>query len=333
MSKGSARTLQYWLDRGYDETHAEKMRLSRTPGTIEYFMIYKGMSEEDAVKARDEFQQNRSTTLENMIKKYGDIEGEIKWQLYKDKQAYTNSFEYKKEKYGWSYEQWDKYNKSRGRRSANYREREKYITSYYDRLVEKYGKEKAEEIKSNFLIDGKMYGEYNPNYGSSYYDRWVDKFGKEKADEMNIEVSRSKSRPGILNGNYKRPKRKEEIERMRDSAIKRVIRQGTAVGYNPNSIPILEEYAKDNGYSIQHAENGGEFQVPRTTFFVDAYDHKNNVVIEYDEKYHMNDVQVERDINRQRIIGNILKCKFIRILEDGEIRIFDYSKNNTSYIV
>lgn len=119
----------------------------------------------------------------------------------------------------------------------------------------------------------------------------------------------------------------ESKEKMKNSAIKRVIRQGTAVGYNPKSIAILEEYAKENGYNIQHAENGGEFQVPGTTFFVDAYDDKNNIVIEYDEKYHLKEEQSEKDKKRQRIIGNILKCKFIRILEDGEIRIFDYSKN------
>lgn len=116
-------------------------------------------------------------------------------------------------------------------------------------------------------------------------------------------------------------------EKMRKSAINRVIRQGTAVGYNSNSIPILEEYATTNGYTIQHAENGGEFQVPGTTFFVDAYDVDNNVVIEYDENYHLRESQIRKDENRQRIIGNILKCKFIRIMESGEIRIFDYSKN------
>jgi hypothetical protein len=287
MKCGSARKLEYWLERGYSEEDAERMRMSRTPGTIEYFTIFKGMSEEDAIAAKTEYQNRRTITLENMIRKYGEIEGEIRWQSYKDKQAYTNSYEYKREKYGWSFDEWDKYNKSRG-----------------------HG------------------GEYNPNYGTSYYERWVDKFGKEKADEMNSEVSKLKSLPGKLNGNYKRPKRKEEIERMRESAIKRVIRQGTAVGYNPNSIPLLEEFARENGYVIQHAENGGEFQVPNTTFFVDAYDSEKNVVIEYDEKYHMKEEQMEKDKKRQRIIGNILKCKFIRLMEDGEVRIFDYSKNN-----
>jgi hypothetical protein len=119
------------------------------------------------------------------------------------------------------------------------------------------------------------------------------------------------------------------IDKMSKSAQARIIRQGNNQihSYNPKSIPILEEYAKENGYNIQHAENGGEYQVPNTTFFVDAYDVENNVVIEYDENYHLNENQVEKDRKRQQIIGNILKCKFVRILQSGEIRIFDYSKN------
>ena len=286
MKRGSARKLEYWLEAGYSKEDAERMRMSRTPGTIEYFTIFKGMSEEAAIKAKTEYQSRRAITLENMIRKYGDVEGEIRWEQYKDKQAYTNSYEYKQEKYGWTYDEWCAYNKRRGHP-----------------------------------------GESNPNYNTSYYDRWVEKFGKEIADEMNDRVSKQKARNGSDNGNYGRKKRTEELERMRESAIKRVIRQGTAVGYNPNSIPILEEYANENGYNIQHAENGGEYQVPNTTFFVDAYDVENNVVIEYDENYHLNENQVEKDRKRQQIIGNILKCKFVRILQSGEIRIFDYSKN------
>ena len=61
---------------------------------------------------------------------------------------------------------------------------------------------------------------------------------------------------------------------------------------------------------------------------MDGYDSEKNVVIEYDEVYHLKEEQVEKDRKRQRIIGNILKCKFIRLMEDGEIRIFDYSKTN-----
>jgi hypothetical protein len=113
-------------------------------------------------------------------------------------------------------------------------------------------------------------------------------------------------------------------EKMRKSAIKRVIRQGTAVGYNPDSIPIIENFGKENGYNFQHAENGGEFQVPGTTFFVDGYDKEKNVVVEFDEKYHLKEEQQILDKKRQDIIGNILKCKFYRIGENNNIKTFNY---------
>jgi len=264
--------LQYWLDKGYDNSSAEKMRMSRTPGTIEYFIIFKKMSPECAIEAKKKYQDTRKNTYENFIIRHGEIDGEVKWQIYKDMQAYSNSYEYKKDKYGWSLDEYEKFNKNRG-------------TTGID----------------------------NGNYGTSYYQVWVDKFGKEVADDMNEKTTQLKANFGSDNGNYKRPKRPEEIERMRKSAIKRVIRQGTCVAYNKSSIPIIEQYGNDNGYKFQHAENGGEYQIPGTTFFVDGYDKEKNVVLEYDEQYHMDTKQQIKDLERQQIIIEILKCKFIRI--------------------
>jgi hypothetical protein len=285
MGKGSARTLQHWLDKGYSIEKSEEMRRSRTPGTLEYFTIYKKLPIEEAIIKRDEYNKKSAPTLKNMIIKYGEDEGQKRWDIYIQKQAYTNSFEYKKEKYGWSLEDWETYNKSRG-----------------------------------------SFGEKNGNYGSSYYEVWVEKYGKDEADRMNYEVGKLKARNGELNGNYGRIKRPEEIERMKHSAINRVIRQGTYVSYNPNSISIIEEYGKTHGYNFQHAENGGEYQVPTTTFFVDGYDVINNVVIEFDENYHSTEKQRIKDIQRQDMIGQLLKCKFIRIDKNNNINIFDYSE-------
>lgn len=283
MGKGGARTLEYWLDRGYTGDKAEEMRRSRIPGTIEYFTIFKKLPYDEAVKKRDEFNKKSVPTLKNMIEKYGKDEGEKKWDIYRQKQAYTNSYEYKRDKYGWSLDEWNDYNKSRG-----------------------------------------SSGEKNGNFGSSYYEVWIEKYGKDEADKMNAELGKVKSRPGKLNGNYKRKKRPEEIQRMRDSAIKRVIEQGTYVSYNKSSISVIEEYGKKNGYSFIHAQNGGEYQVPNTTFFVDGYDKKNNVVIEFDEKYHQSEKQQIKDKQRQDMIGHTLKCKFIRIDENNNVKLYSY---------
>lgn len=283
MGKGGARTLEYWLDRGYTGDKAEEMRRSRIPGTIEYFTIFKKLPYNEAVKKRDEFNKKSVPTLKNMIEKYGKDEGEKRWDIYRQKQAYTNSYEYKRDKYGWSLDEWNDYNKSRG-----------------------------------------SSGEKNGNFGSSYYEVWIEKYGKDEADKMNYELGKVKSRPGKLNGNYKRKKRPEEIQRMRDSAIKRVIEQGTYVSYNKSSISVIEEYGKNNGYSFIHAQNGGEYQVPNTTFFVDGYDEKNNVVIEFDEKYHQSEKQQIKDKQRQDMIGHTLKCKFIRIDENNNVKLYSY---------
>ena len=54
-----------------------------------------------------------TVTLEKLIITYGINEGKIRWEIYKQKQAYTNSFEYKNKKYGMTEEQFKNYNKNR----------------------------------------------------------------------------------------------------------------------------------------------------------------------------------------------------------------------------
>jgi len=57
--------------------------------------------------------KSTAVTLSNLIKKYGAVEGPVRWDQYKRKQAVTNSFEYKKEKHGWTREEFNEYNSSR----------------------------------------------------------------------------------------------------------------------------------------------------------------------------------------------------------------------------
>jgi len=52
-------------------------------------------------------------TKEGYIEKFGEEEGIKRWNSYCNKQAVTNTFEYKKAKYGWTKDQFDEYNKSR----------------------------------------------------------------------------------------------------------------------------------------------------------------------------------------------------------------------------
>lgn len=88
--------------------------------------------------------------------------------------------------------------------------------------------------------------------------------------------------------------------------------------YNVKSIPIIEQYGKQNGYNFQHAENGGEYHIKELGYFVDGYDKKKNVVLEIDDKHHYNvdGTLKEKDIQRQKEIEEHLGCKFIRIAYD-----------------
>lgn len=278
MGKGSARTLKYWLDKGYDKQSAEKMRLSRIPGTIEYFMIYKKMSPECAIEAKKKYQDTRKNTYENFIKRYGEVEGELKWQIYKEKQAYSNTFEYKQKKYGWSYNQFEEYNKKRGSVGKN---NGNYGSSYYQTWIDKFGKDEADRMNELVSQEKARYGSDNGN------------FGREKRPE---ELKRM---------------RKSAIKYIEDSKLN----GGQLIPrYNKSAIPLLEQKAKELGITdLQHAENGGEFYIKELGYWVDGYSKEKNIVIEYYEKFHKR--QSEKDKLRRLEIEKFLNCEFIIINE------------------
>jgi len=84
--------------------------------------------------------------------------------------------------------------------------------------------------------------------------------------------------------------------------------------YNPKSISILEEKAKELGITdLQHAENGGEFYIKDLGYWVDGYSKEKNIVIEYYEKRHK--TRKDRDERRRLEITEKLKCNFIEIRE------------------
>lgn len=61
----------------------------------------------------DNVRSKYAMTKKHMIEKYGEGEGLKKWDEYCKKQAETNTYEYKQSKYGWTEEQFKKYNESR----------------------------------------------------------------------------------------------------------------------------------------------------------------------------------------------------------------------------
>ena len=194
---------------------------------------------------------------------------------YRNKQAYSNSFEYKKKKYGWSKEQFVEFNMSRGvtgKQNGNYK------LGYYKAWVDKFGVEVADEMNKEVtklkIRSGADNGNYNREKSTTELKRMRESAIK--------RIEKSK-----FNGGQMTP------------------------AYNLEACRIIEEFGKENGYNFQHAENGGEVKV--IGYFVDGYDKEKNVVIEYYEKAHSR--TKKRDEKRKQEIINHLDCKFIEIKE------------------
>lgn len=226
----------------------------------------------------------RVQTLENMIIRYGHYEGTLRWERYKQKQSYSNSFEYKNRKYGMTLEEYQEYNRSRG-------------TS----------------------------GKANGNYGKGYLHFWVDRYGEDVAREMNLEVSKKKDSRSL---NWFVKKYGKEVGRIEydiycdqqaERALELILNNKGKVIYNKESIPLIETYAQQFGYSFKHAENGGEHKILR--YYVDAFDENNKVILEYYEQPHKYRTKADR-YRMERILRH---CgdgwKFIELWYDGKVVI------------
>ncbi len=111
-------------------------------------------------------------TLDKMVSKYGETEGRERWEKYCIRQSETNTFEYKKEKYGWTEEDFHRYNKSRavtkknliskygedeGTKRYNHYVEEQHKTKSWDYMVAKFGEERAREINRSKVVSLESY--------------------------------------------------------------------------------------------------------------------------------------------------------------------------------
>lgn len=114
-------------------------------------------------------------TKETVIARYGVVEGIRRWNEYTSKQAESNSFEYKKKKYGWSEKEFSDFNKSRS------------ITK--ELMVKRYGKTDG-LAKWNEYIEKQRY--------TNSLEYFQEKFGKEVGKERWISYNNEKGKSGKL---------------------------------------------------------------------------------------------------------------------------------------
>jgi hypothetical protein len=79
----------------------------------------------------------------------------------------------------------------------------------------------------------------------------------------------------------------------------------------------LDALSIDTGWNIQHAMNGGELRIGK--YWIDGYDSKRNIIIEYDEHQHFANVKENiltlHDIQRQTYIRERFSGEFYRYNE------------------
>jgi hypothetical protein len=159
---------------------------------------------------------------------------------------------------------------------------------------ELYGVEKAQLIKEK-------------------YSAW------EKTKEGNLkrkETMRKRWEEGVFD-NIDRTRSEETKQIHRLNFIKKLKKthKNFHPPYNENACKYFDYLMKKENINIKHALNGGEFFINELGFWVDGYDEENNTVYEFDEKHHFNKKGElkKKDVQRQKLIMEHLKCKFIRI--------------------
>lgn len=113
-----------------------------------------------------------AVTLENFIKKYGEVEGKNKWNTYKRKQALSNSLEYKKEKHGWTADQFKAFNKSRATTLEN--------------MIAKHGEIQGIELWNQYC---------NRQKHTKTKEYFISKYGEIDGLQKYLEINRKKAEP------------------------------------------------------------------------------------------------------------------------------------------
>jgi len=131
------------------------------------------------LKIKDTANKKAVPTLANLVRKHGENEGKIKWDRYRELQAITNTFEYKREKYGWNREKFDNFNKSRSITKLN--------------LIHRHGKKEGERIFNSYVEKQRFNGKN--------LDWFIQKHGEEIGRRVFLQMNLKKS-IGSENSSY-----------------------------------------------------------------------------------------------------------------------------------
>jgi hypothetical protein len=187
----------------------------------------------------------------------------------------------------------------------------------------KKGKNLTEDHKNKIkesIINSELHklSTKNPDRNKKISDKHK---GKTISNETKIKMSENHA---DISGDKNPSKRPDVRKKLRLKTIEKLESDLELYGkkiipfFNNKGCEYFNKLMLENNTFIQHALNGGEFYIKELGYWVDGYDRENNMVYEWDEKYHY-DVYgnlLEKDVIRQKEIEDYLKCRFIRIKQN-----------------
>jgi len=157
----------------------DRLNKSRIYNTLNKFTHYAFNIPDDIYNDVKSTSFGAGVSLKILQKRHGKNEGKYKWEQYKKRQAYSNTYEYKRDNHGWTIDKFNKFNKTRAVTLNNliskygdrlgynkwneYLKKQSYTCSY-EYFIKQYGEELGNEKWYSF-INSKFFK--NVNYSKS----------------------------------------------------------------------------------------------------------------------------------------------------------------------
>jgi len=180
------------------------------------------------------------------------------------------------------------------------------------------GKPLPEETrkKQSLLLKGRPHSE---EHNAKLRGRKVsEEVRRKQSERMKGTTSSLETRLKLSIAHKGKKSTPESNLKRRISIIKRIEnRTGSVIqcNYKKRACFFFEELNSRFNLDGMHAERVGEFGIKSLGYFVDYYEPRLNLVIEWNEEAHYNFRRKERDLRRQAEIEKELGCTFINIRE------------------
>lgn len=219
-------------------------------------------------------------TQKSMIRKWGELEGQKHWENYCKKQSETNTFQYKKEKYNWTQEDFNNFNKSRAVTLKN--------------LQAKYGNELGKKYFDDYVSKQKL---------TKSQEYMINKFGEEKTKEIN----RSKA---LTLENY--IKRLGEEEGLKQYELTLNKHHNYYSKISQNFFNELDQYLSKK-YTTYYANKNNEYGVHLMNSYVrlDYFILELNLCIEFNGTYYHGDPRIFKEDDHPNPHNKVITAKEI----------------------